>query len=211
MRLFVCIVEILYDMAYEVRVDKELRLRTFKDDPVLRRRMNEIIAQVLWEARNKVSGDMEEWMMNSQHEAFRAVHNSVYKRVMGGNINILTQRKALRRGSVAPSFRGRSKKTEQMLSYIGPDRGMILRWINGGTRNRYTVRMDGHPMYRNSVAERPKNRHYVFPNKLGGRGGASKVRTVMKGVFMKSSQDHINNAAEKFVGMVDSIIDEMFI
>lgn len=198
-------------MAYEVRVDKRLQLRTFKDDPILRKRLNEIIAAVLWEARNKVSGDMEEWMEDSKHEAYRAVHNSVYQRIFGGNVNILTQRRALRRGSVAPSWRGRSKKTTQMLSYIGPDRGMILRWISGGTKNRYTVRMDGHPMYRNSVSERPKKRHYVFPNKLGGRGGASRARSYMRGVFAKSAHDHIDNAADKFVSLVENIIDEMFV
>lgn len=197
-------------MSYRVKVIDNIKLQTFGGNPQLKKRIDEAIVDVLWEVRNRASNDVYSYMKNDPRGTFNAVHHSVYRKVMGGNLNILTQRKALRMERIAPSTRGRSRKTEQMLSYSGPDRGMILRWINKGTRNRYTVRMDGHPMYRNSVNERPKSRDYVFPHKLGGRGGAAKVNTRTINMFDKAIAPKMDEAEAKLNVMIDEIIDEMF-
>lgn len=196
-------------MAYEVKNDSKIQLKGWNQDPDFRKRLHEAIQTVLWEVRNRASEDISYYIHDSAHEAYRAVHHSVYQHILGGNVNILTQRKALRMGHVAPSWRGRSGKTEKMLSYVGADRGMILRWINQGTKNRWTVRMDGHPMYRNSTAERPKNRKYVFPNKLGGRGGAATRRTRTIGMFDKVVDYKMVNAEKKLQILIDEIIKDM--
>jgi len=196
-------------MAYEVKYDP-FQFRNLAQDPDFRKRLQEAITDVLWEARNRASDEVYEYMKDSAHDAFKAVHHSVYKKILGGNINILTQRKTLRRGQVAASSRGRSGKTEKMLSYVGIDRGMILRWINKGTKNRWTVRMDGHPMYRNSPDDRPKNRQYIFDKKLGGRGGAATRRTETINMFDKAVEPQMVKAEQKLQILIDEIINEMF-
>jgi len=209
-RKYARIVDNYIPMAYSVNISDNIRLRTFKDDPEMRRELQKAITIVLWEARNKASNDVYEYMQTNEHNTFTAVHHSVYNKIFGGNMNFLTQRRALRMGHVSPSRRGRSQKTERMLSYLGTDRGMILRWLNKGTKNRWTVRMDGHPMYRNSVAERPKNRSYVFPGKLGGRGGAAKRRTTTINMFDKAVEPRMEQASVKLQLLIDEIINEMF-
>lgn len=197
-------------MAYDIKLESGVRLHTFAKDPEFKQRLVDAIAMVLYEARKEASEEVKKYMYDSAHEAFRAVHRSVYKKIIGGNMNILTQRRALRRGSVRPSWRGRMKRTTDMLSYVGIDRGMILRWINDGTAERWTTHMDGHEMKRKSVSERPKSRHYKYPSRLGGRGGAATVRTTTRGMFDKVANPNMSRAAEQLQELIDKIIIDMF-
>ena len=197
-------------MAYDIKLESGVRLHTFEKDPEFKQRLTDAIATVLYEARKEASEEIRQYMHDSAHEAFRAVHRSVYQKVIGGNMNILTQRKTLRRGSVRPSWRGRMQKTTDMLSYVGIDRGMILRWVSDGTDERWTTHMDGHEMKRKSVSERPKSRHYKYPNRLGGRGGAATVNTRTRGMFNKVAEPTMNTAAAQLQELIDKIIIDMF-
>ena len=80
-------------------------------------------------------------------DARQAVRTTVYKRVFGGNLNILNSRKSHGSNSYQyeykrmPGQRGgnrrkRSGRTAQIMSYAGIDRGFILRWLNDGTAER---------------------------------------------------------------------------
>lgn len=77
----------------------------------------------------------------------QAVRTTVYKRVFGGNLNILNSRKAHGSNSYRyeykrmPGQRGgnrrkRTGRTERVMSYAGIDRGFILRFLNAGTSAR---------------------------------------------------------------------------
>lgn len=77
----------------------------------------------------------------------QAVRTTVYKKVLGANINIFNSRKAhgsnsyetprkLRTGQRGGNRVNRSPKTQRMMSYAPLDRGMILRWQNSGTSDR---------------------------------------------------------------------------
>lgn len=79
--------------------------------------------------------------------AARAVRSSVYKKILGANLNIYNSRKAHGTTSyepprtLQPGQRGgnrvpRGPRTAQIMSYSGLDRGFILRFLNAGTDDR---------------------------------------------------------------------------
>ena len=123
------------------------------DNPELRSRLQEVIREDLWKARNAVVNNMPSIFANGDPmEARRAVRNIVYQQVLGGNLNILNMKRGTagwkvrqmeRKGTKDPLGRGgnriqRSYKTIRMQGYEGKARGMILRWLNKGVGDRTT-------------------------------------------------------------------------
>lgn len=120
------------------------------DNPATKRALQAIIRRAIGEARRNVINDAQGVMDNDPRNAYKAVRNSVYKQIFGGQINILSSRK---RGAatswVKPkkdrpdnarggNRRPRSQRTMQLDSYEGADRGFILRFLNAGTVERET-------------------------------------------------------------------------
>lgn len=104
-----------------------------------------IIAKELQAARMALSRSAKEALGNDPRQAYKAVRYSVYKKVLGGNLNILRPRRAgtqkewrpERKLDQNPNQRGgnrrkRSSETERMDGYWGKDRGFILRFVNNG-------------------------------------------------------------------------------
>lgn len=113
----------------------------------MEKRVEKIVRRVLQQARNRVSSDIQGSLGSDPRQAYRAVKHMVYKRILGGNISILNKRR--RSGKTAPlptnpdrkGKRGgnrtpRTKRTEDLLTYWGSDRGFILRFLNSGTSAR---------------------------------------------------------------------------
>lgn len=113
---------------------------TYKD-------LQNIIRKEIKKTRNKIAKDVRANLLRDPKNAYRAVRSTIYKQILGGNINILAKRKA---GKLNPppaqelsskqwggNRRKRSKRTEQLLSYTGSDRGFILRFNNSGTEQRF--------------------------------------------------------------------------
>ena len=120
------------------------------DNPRTKRELQAIIRRAIGEARKNVIKDAQDVLENDPRHAYKAVRNSVYKQIFGGQINILSSSK---RGNatkwVKPkkdrpanarggNRRKRSKRTMQLDSYEGADRGFILRFLNAGTAERMT-------------------------------------------------------------------------
>lgn len=120
------------------------------DNPRTKKELQAIIRRAIGEARKNVIKDAQGVLDNDPRNAYKAVRNSVYKQIFGGQINILSSRK---RGAatnwVKPrkerpaNARGgnrrlRSLRTMQLDSYEGADRGFILRFQNAGTAERET-------------------------------------------------------------------------
>lgn len=78
--------------GYEEQV-KQLK-SMMSEDPAFRRRVNNVIAQVLKQARNDISQEARSVIGNDPRHAYKAVRSSVYKRILGGQVNILQKRKA---------------------------------------------------------------------------------------------------------------------
>lgn len=120
------------------------------DNPSTKRALQAIIRRAISEARKNVIKDAQDVLENDPRHAYKAVRNSVYKQIFGGQINILS---SLKRGAatkwVKPkkdrpenarggNRRKRSQRTMQIDSYEGADRGFILRFQNAGTVERET-------------------------------------------------------------------------
>lgn len=116
-------------------------------DPKMRKAVQQHIREALWDARKE--------MINSAHFAngdprhsLRAIRNSVYKKVLGGQINIkkaksehgggnsYTPPRKLRPGQRGGNRRPRSERTNQINRGSPLDRGWVLNILNKGTKTR---------------------------------------------------------------------------
>lgn len=130
-------------------------------NPAMEKRVQKLIRQVLLAARRTISNQAKGDIKSDPRKAYKAVKTAVYKRILGGSVSILNKRKAgapsfyepprtLQPGQRGGNRRTRSKRTEQIMSYQGADRGFILRFLNAGTAERET-------RYGNRGAIAPRN------------------------------------------------------
>lgn len=148
-------------------------------DPSFEKRIQKVIDATLVAVRKGVIKDAADVMEKDPRKAQRAVRRAVYRQILGGQVNILRKRRAGKMAELPDAdarqhWRRRGYNTSRMARYLGSDRGFILRFLNKGTENRVSKTMDAHPMYRKSITERPRHRHYKS-NILGYRGRAGNV------------------------------------
>lgn len=123
--------------------------RLLASDPETRKRLKAVIREELKKVRKNLTQDERNAMKDDPRKAYLAVRYSVYKKVLGGNTSILSQKKAGVRGilvkerTLQPGQRGGNRQkvnTEntafRLSTYLGRDRGFILRFMNSGTRVR---------------------------------------------------------------------------
>ena len=138
-----------------VRQREELE-RLLMSNPDMEKRVQGLIRKVLLEARRVISGDIKagDAMKSDPRQAYKAVKSAVYKRILGGSVSILAKKRAGKRLEEPPIYhalehrvnskgnhRGgnrapRSQRTKDLMTYAGPDRGFILRFLNAGTSDR---------------------------------------------------------------------------
>ena len=195
-------------------LDRKLKaLRT--DSPGFERRLRGAIKKILGEARATLRSDAQSGLqMNSDpRKAYKAVRFAVYKRIFGGQVNILQSRRAgsmklyepPRKGTSDPKGRGgnrasRTKRTENLMSYQGVDRGFILRFLNQGTGDRAIHSMGGNSLRTGSVS-------ILKTKSIGGNRGSITARNW----FGNASQKQMEAAAGKLQGLIDKIINEEFV
>lgn len=168
--------------------------RLLMSDKEMQKKVQKIVKKVLKDARNSTSRAFRSEMGYADiRHAYKAVRAVVYKRILGGNINILASRKASRtrvhvqrdrKLDIAPHQRGgnrrpRSQRTDQIDSYYGADRGFVLRFLNAGTSARQT--------------------------RYGNRGSIS-----ARGWFGQRSKQELEKASETFTKYVDELIQQEF-
>lgn len=116
-------------------------------NPKMETRVRNIVRKVIRQARDDVAQRAEGVPRQDPRKTAHAIRSSVYKAIFGGNVNILSAKKAGRPGSYDPPRKlrpgqvggnrlPRSRRTEQMMGYAGYDRVFILRWLDGGTDTR---------------------------------------------------------------------------
>ena len=177
-----------------VRQRQELE-NLMMSDPAMEKKVQGLIRKVLLEARRQVSGDIHgmEFKNGDPRQAYKAVKSAVYRRILGGNVSILSKKRAGKRGPVPPivhklerevnskgNHRGgnrmpRSRRTEDQLTYAGSDRGFILRFLNQGTSDR--------------------------ESRIGNRGSIT-----ARHFFADSSQKAMEKAAEQLDALIEDLI-----
>lgn len=195
-------------------LDKKLaQLKT--DSPGFEKRLRDVIRKILGHARANLRKDAasELGMESDLRKAYKAVRFAVYKRIFGGQVNILQSRKAgkghlyepPRKGTSDKYGRGgnrrpRSRRTTDLMSYEGIDRGFVLRFLNNGMtkHNPRTI-----PFTENANRKADKwNKH---PNT--GNRGAIAARNWFRGASMKEMQ----SVTAEMQQLIDKIIKEEFI
>lgn len=162
-------------------------------NPEMKRKVHKILASVLQKARTQVARDARSALASDPRQAYRAVKRTLYKRILGGAVSILNPRRAsntrvyvekyrkLREGQRGGNRKARSKRTEQLDSYFGKDRGFILRFLNAGTSERVA---------------------YNY-------GNARRGRIAPRNWFGASSQQAIEKAAQQFCDLIDKEIENI--
>ena len=137
--------ELEFDAVVKERQAME---RLLASSPGMQKQLQAIIRKVIAQARTQVSRDAKQALPNDPRRAYRAVRSAVYRRILGGQVNILNQRKrhaptyyqpprTLRAGQRGGNRRKPNPKTARLDSYSSQDRGFILRWIDAGTKVRH--------------------------------------------------------------------------
>jgi hypothetical protein len=176
-------------------------------DPKMRKAIQEHIREALFEARRDVMAAFP--ADHDPRDARRAIRTSVYDKVLGGNINILTGKKAHGTNSyepprtLAPGQRGgnrrkRSLRTQQVMSYGPLDRGFILRFVNSGTKTRVIGFRNTQKSNRSKYESRVKRISRGMKAGTGNRGSIAP-----RNWFMSSAESALGNAAANIAEMIE--------
>ena len=171
--------------------------------PNMEKRIREVIKKTLKEVRGKLAAGASSGlqMESDPRKAYKAVRFAVYRRILGGQVNILQKRKAGKPGNYQKPLKGlptkggnrwgRSARTTAMEGYAGTDRGFVLRFLNAGTQSRRIV------SYTNAQGEK----HDI---KRGGNRGSIGARNW----FGPASQKELEAAVGDIQKLMDRIINE---
>lgn len=183
-------------------------------NPQMEKRVQGLIRKVLGEVRKRLGQNIP-FKHGDPRKAYKAIRTIVYKRVLGGNVNILNKRRAgpltvysptrtLRSGQRGGNRRLRSERTYKLESYSGPDRGFILRFLNSGTADRYiSFKYD-------------EAREHVHRGSQGGHKYGETINTGFRGHieprnwFGNRSQREMQNAARNLERLIDLLIKQEF-
>ena len=169
--------------------------------------LQKLIRKVIMEARAKVVSAARNKMKNDPRGAAQAVRTSVYKKILGANINIFSSRKAHGQNNYEPPRKGvsgrggnrrtRSGRTRQIMGYAPLDRGFILRWINDGT-----------PGARNIEFTPNDSRHADKWNKHPNTGNRGNIAA--RNFFRGAGERALAQAADNLATLIDTELMTIF-
>lgn len=191
-------------------LDKKLsQLKT--DSPGFEKRLRGAIRKILGEARANLRKDAakELDMKSDPRHAYKAIRFAVYKKIFGGQVNILNSRKAGAETNYKPprtlvqGKRGGNRRTRtsrDLDKYEGVDRGFILRWLNNGM-----TKTSPRVIKFTENDRRKVDRWNKHPN-TGNRGSIA-ARNWFKGASLQELQ----KVASEMDELINKIIKEEFI
>ena len=121
--------------------------RLLTSNEKLKSKVNKIIKLAVIQAREEVRAKTRADIPNDPRKTYTAVKKAVYRKIFGGNVNILNMRsssgganyeppRTLRPGQRGGNRVPRGAATKRHLSYKGYERGYVLRFLNSGTTDR---------------------------------------------------------------------------
>lgn len=206
-----------FDVVGFVEQKKQLE-SLIASSPRMAEDISGIIRKVLRALRSKLSSDAKSEMKSDPRQAYKAVKMAVYRQILGGNVNILQRRSAgasgswepqhsLRQGQRGGNRRTRSARTRQLDSYMGADRGFILRFLNSGAGPREIANFS-------SDERRAKVNRGSRGGDVSKYGKLSKVNTgnrgtiTARGWFSRDGVPEMNNAVQELASLIDELINE---
>ena len=177
-------------------------------DPKMRKVIQQNIRKALFAARRDVMDDVP-FENGDPRGAARSIRTSVYEKVLGGQINILTGGKAHAPSSYEPprtltpgqrggNRRKRSQRTNQIQSYGPLDRGFILRFVNSGTKTRVIGFRNTQKSNRTRYERAVTRVHSGDKAHTGNRGSIA-----ARNWFMTASESALGNAAQTIADLIE--------
>lgn len=184
-------------MAEPLRIENNVHLeKLLTSDKEMEKEVRALVAKVLQTAAREVSSDAASAIQSDPKGTARSVRRMIYKKVLGGNINILSPRRAGKRGAAPGGSRGRLPRTTDILSYRGADRSFILRFLDSGTDDRVSTYMNGHRIMRAQKVPW----HTYKSGRIGGRGSITP-----RNFFGAAAQQAIEKAAERLTVLLEQL------
>ena len=181
-------------------------------NPKTQKALQKLIRKALMEARASLSDYIKTKLANNDPRgAARAVRTSVYKKILGGNINILNSKKAhgtndyepprtLRPGQRGGNRRPRSPRTNKVMHYAGEDRQFILRFVDSGTKQRAIERLT-------EVKRKSGGSKFVWrqdASKYGNRGSIA-----ARNFFKTGADQRLRRATEYLADLINEELEAM--
>lgn len=177
-------------------------------DPKMRKAIQQHIREAIWEARKEMINSVS-FANGDPRQSLRAIRNSVYDKILGGQINIRKSKSDHGGGSgytpprkLVPGQRGgnrrpRSERTEQINRGSPLERWWILNILNKGTKTRVIG-------FRNTVkANRTRYDNRVYRI---GRGDTSRTGNrgsiAARNWFMPAAESVLSQAMQRISEMV---------
>jgi len=178
-------------------------------NPKTQKALQKLIRKAIMQARAELSDYIKTKFDNGDPRgAARAVRTSVYRKILGGNINILNGKKAhgtnsyepprtLRPGQRGGNRRPRSVRTNKVMHYAGEDRGFILRFVNSGTKQRAIERLM-------SVKGTNKFRWVQNASEYGNRGSVAP-----RDFFRAGAEPRLRAATDYLADLIDQELENI--
>ena len=181
-------------------------------NPKTQKALQKLVRQVLMQARKELSGYIKTKLKNGDPRgAARAVRTSVYRKILGGNLNILASKKThgfntyepprtLRPGQRGGNRRPRSKRTDTVMHYDGIDRDFILRFVDSGTKQRAIERQ----VETKLAGGGSKFKWVADASKYGNRGSIS-----ARGFFRAGAEPMLKKAADYLTDLINEELEKI--
>ena len=181
-------------------------------NPKTQKALQKLIRKALMQARSELSDYIKTKLANNDPRgAARAVRTSVYKKILGGNINILNSKKAhgtnsyepprtLRPGQRGGNRRPRSQRTNTVMHYAGENRQFILRFVDSGTKQRAIERLT-------EVKRKSGGSRFVWrqdASKYGNRGSIA-----ARNFFKTGADQRLRRATEYLADLINEELEAM--
>ena len=165
-------------------------------NPKTQKALQKLIRKALMEIRPELVSAAKGAMGSDPRGAAQGIRTSVYKKILGGNINILNMRRKAGAPTsyepprkLKPHQRGgnrvpRGKRTDTVMHYGPHDRQWILRFINSGTGDRTAGTRGG---------------------RLSGNRGSIAARNFFRGAGERA----LTKAADNLATLIDTELEAM--
>lgn len=191
--------------------DQRLLEAAMSNNPQTQKRLRELVRLRILEARRAVVQNLT-FANGDPNDTRRSVRSTTYRKIFGGNLNILNSKtkhgeredKTVRRGRGHKRGGNRmavGARTKQVRN--AADRQFILRFVNSGTRQRFVG-------FRN---EKKKNsRRYTAVRwhwEAGGTGDGNRGAIAARNFFQQYGENALNMAANRLADMIEKELTDI--
>lgn len=182
-------------------------------NPKTQKALQELIRRVILQVRADMMKDAAQAMHSDPRGSRHSIRTTVYKKILGANINIYDSQKTgiatspyepprtLRPGQRGGNRMKRSQRTQDMMTKYGPySRGFILRWLNEGTQQRAIQRL--------VEVKRPKSgSKFVWRSDASAYGNRGRIKA--NNWFKTAGVYELRRAIDELATLIDDELERL--